>query len=158
VSRCLHLPEDLTPKLKAAGAHGSIDPASFKTHGVVRTDWHFSPGMVLACRYFLISIGGYDEFYENWGCEDDDLIKRLSFLGLHPESIGDRTFYLHQWHPRHQGMDSEVTQSAIAANRTYLRSTNTIRRNPDGWGRARARRFLGGEEEDLWIGGTAPNS
>jgi glycosyltransferase involved in cell wall biosynthesis len=44
-------------------------------------------------------VNGYDEAFEGWGCEDDDLGMRLRRLGLRVRSILARTAPVHLWHP-----------------------------------------------------------
>ena len=44
-------------------------------------------------------VNGYDEQFVGWGCEDDDLRLRLRRAGMRIESIMDRTFTYHLWHP-----------------------------------------------------------
>ena len=45
-------------------------------------------------------VNGYDEDFEGWGCEDDDLGLRLRKTGLRIESIMRWTRAYHVWHPR----------------------------------------------------------
>jgi glycosyltransferase involved in cell wall biosynthesis len=49
-------------------------------------------------------VNGYDETFEGWGCEDDDLRLRLRRAGVRIESILRWTNTFHLWHP------SEPTQ------------------------------------------------
>ncbi len=44
-------------------------------------------------------INGYDENFEGWGCEDDDLRCRLHAAGVRIESILRWTHTYHLWHP-----------------------------------------------------------
>lgn len=44
-------------------------------------------------------VNGVDERFVGWGQEDDDLGLRLRAAGVKLESIVDRTFSLHVWHP-----------------------------------------------------------
>ncbi len=44
-------------------------------------------------------INGYDENFEGWGCEDDDLRHRLRQSGIGVASILRWTFTFHLWHP-----------------------------------------------------------
>ena len=44
-------------------------------------------------------MNGYDENFEGWGCEDDDLRLRLRRAGVRIESILSRTHTYHLWHP-----------------------------------------------------------
>ena len=51
-------------------------------------------------------VNGYDENFEGWGCEDDDLRYRLRRAGVRIRSILRWTHTYHLWHP------SEVTAPA----------------------------------------------
>ena len=44
-------------------------------------------------------VNGYDETFEGWGCEDDDLRLRLRRAGVRVESILRWTNTFHLWHP-----------------------------------------------------------
>jgi glycosyltransferase involved in cell wall biosynthesis len=44
-------------------------------------------------------VNGYDENFEGWGCEDDDLRWRLRRAGVRIESILRWTHTFHLWHP-----------------------------------------------------------
>lgn len=50
-------------------------------------------------RHDFERVNGFDEKFVGWGQEDDDLGLRLKAAGLRLESILDRTFSLHVWHP-----------------------------------------------------------
>ncbi len=52
---------------------------------------------VWRCDYQRVN--GYDEQFEGWGCEDDDLGMRLRRLGIRVRSILGRTSPIHLWHP-----------------------------------------------------------
>lgn len=45
-------------------------------------------------------VNGYDEAFEGWGCEDDDLRLRLRQAGMKIRSIGVLTHTYHLWHPK----------------------------------------------------------
>jgi GT2 family glycosyltransferase len=44
-------------------------------------------------------VNGFDEQFEGWGCEDDDLGRRLRVAGVRTISVLDRTRVYHLWHP-----------------------------------------------------------
>lgn len=44
-------------------------------------------------------LGGFDETFEFWGIEDDDLHEREKILGLSHRWLEDEVRVLHQWHP-----------------------------------------------------------
>jgi len=67
-------------------------------------------------------VNGYDEEYEGWGCEDDDLRLRLRRSGTRIRSILRWTRTYHLWHPR-----GETTPSSWKAGRNVRRLTEGIR-------------------------------
>lgn len=50
-------------------------------------------------RSDFATVNGYDENFEGWGCEDDDLRIRLRMSGVGIESILRWTHTYHLWHP-----------------------------------------------------------
>lgn len=50
----------------------------------------------------LLAINGFDEAYEGWGQEDDDLSRRLRAAGVRPMSLIGRARVVHQHHTRTQ--------------------------------------------------------
>jgi glycosyltransferase involved in cell wall biosynthesis len=50
-------------------------------------------------RSDYLRVNGYDENFQGWGCEDDDLRLRLRSAGVRIHSILDRTWTYHLWHP-----------------------------------------------------------
>lgn len=56
-------------------------------------------GLLVVESEHLKSINGYDEFYQVWGAEDDDVLKRLILIGLNRMHISvDEVEVIHQWH------------------------------------------------------------
>lgn len=45
-------------------------------------------------------VNGYDEQFQGWGCEDDDLTRRLRGVGVRIRWINRWTCGYHLWHPR----------------------------------------------------------
>jgi hypothetical protein len=80
------------------------------------------PSIVAVSREALALVGGYDEAFRLWGSEDEDLFRRLRSLGLEPYDVSHRTSYLHQWHSKHEGVESAKLQGQIRANRERLRA------------------------------------
>jgi glycosyltransferase involved in cell wall biosynthesis len=62
-------------------------------------------------------VNGFDENFEGWGGEDDDLGRRLRRAGVRLESIVAHTYSYHLWHPRDATAPDKVKQ---AANTKYL--------------------------------------
>jgi predicted glycosyltransferase involved in capsule biosynthesis len=96
-------------------------------------------------RKYYFQIRGYEENYLAWGCEDDDLIKRLGMIGLEAKDISDQTSFLHQWHEMYEGLD-ENDKKNIEKNKAYFKNTTSVLRNKKGWGRVS--KFEGLESDD----------
>ena len=145
-SVCSWLPDSCTPELESAAAAGRpVDTAALKPLGRLRI-LPYGTGVVVGRTCFFHAIRGYDEFYELYGAEDDDLARRFEFLGLRPISIHEASYYLHQWHPRREGVQSEGLAEVRARNNEHLAKSTSIVRNPRGWG----------EERPAYISGSAP--
>ena len=52
-----------------------------------------------AWRADLLAINGWNEEYEGWGAEDDDLVARLGFLGRTGRSVRFGAILFHLYHP-----------------------------------------------------------
>jgi glycosyltransferase involved in cell wall biosynthesis len=62
-------------------------------------------------------VNGFDENFCGWGGEDDDLGRRLRKAGMRLQSIVNRTFSFHLWHPRDT---TAPAQLRTAQNTQYL--------------------------------------
>ena len=62
-------------------------------------------------------VNGFDENFQGWGGEDDDLGRRLRRAGIRLESIVLRTHSYHLWHERDLTAPDKVK---LAANTVYL--------------------------------------
>lgn len=62
-------------------------------------------------------VNGFDENFEGWGGEDDDLGRRLRSAGVRLQSIIGHTHSYHLWHERDVTAPSKVKS---AANTQYL--------------------------------------
>lgn len=132
---CVYLPESCREDLEAGSRDGThLDLDRLKGLGSVKPDGWLSTGMVVTYTRFFHEIRGYDEFYHTYGAEDSDLAQRFFNLGLRRVSIAPRTFYLHQWHEKFEGVLGERLQETIQRNVAYCQNTHSIRRNPAGWG------------------------
>lgn len=128
------LPESEMPGLQSAAAEGrAVDAAALKSLGVVRIR-PYNTGLVAGRTCYFHALRGYDEFYQLYGAEDDDLAARLQNLGLRHVDISDRTFYLHQWHPRREGVKGDALAEAVQRNKDYFKATRSLVRNLAGWG------------------------
>ena len=86
-----------------------------------------------AHRQFFFDARGYDEAFQHWGAEDDDMRSRAIRYGLTPHWISPQTSMLHQWHPttKHQRPWRKRWNQA----RLYLTRWK-IKKNPKQWGGA----------------------
>lgn len=82
-----------------------------------RARWHtfirhrdrprFIGGNVGIWRSDFERVNGYDENFQGWGCEDEDLSYRLRLAGIRTHSIMRWACPIHVWHPR------DVTAPAV---------------------------------------------
>jgi glycosyltransferase involved in cell wall biosynthesis len=113
---CVRLPEETSAQLDAATIAttdlAALTPASERRLLAqrFRKAWwqaalrHPSKPRLVGCNYGIWrrdfeTINGCDERFVGWGQEDDDLGLRLRAAGVRLESILDRTWSLHVWHP-----------------------------------------------------------
>lgn len=89
-------------------------------------------GINASYTFFYQLIRGYDEFFEGWGSEDNDLQTRFHQLGLDILSIYPDAVYLHQWHPKGEGVGD--FHGSARRNKEYLEKQRSIFRNRTGWG------------------------
>ena len=83
---------------------------------------------------FFKEIRGYDENYSIWGIEDDDILKRFILNGIKLIDLSDKTSFIHQWHPKYEGVDRKIVLRNIYKNKNYFLTHNSIKRNPNKWG------------------------
>lgn len=69
-------------------------------------------GAVAINRDDFVAINGYDELYQGWGNEDDDLGRRLYAAGVRGKNPFYDVFPLHLFHPPHH-------QDGARANKAY---------------------------------------
>lgn len=74
-------------------------------------------------------VNGYDERFEGWGCEDDDLRLRLRRAGVRIRSILGHTFTYHLWHPNES---TNPTHWRQGPNVAYLRRAARLTRCRNG--------------------------
>ena len=113
---CARLPEDTSARLDTATIAStdlaSLAPASERQLLAKRFRkawWHatlrhpskprLAGGNCGMWRRDFEAVNGCDERFVGWGQEDDDLGLRLRAAGVRLESILDRTWSLHVWHP-----------------------------------------------------------
>ena len=66
-------------------------------------------------RHDYERVNGYDENFQGWGCEDDDLRYRLRKAGVGIDSILRWTHTYHLWHPADTTMPANWKQGANVA-------------------------------------------
>ncbi len=85
--RCYYLPESATAN-------------NFKTKAILEKAVHAYVGLCCVQADILKQINGFDEFYQVWGAEDDDLYNRLQLAGLQRKQTDAAELAVyHQWHP-----------------------------------------------------------
>lgn len=55
-------------------------------------------GALLLSRELFSYLNGYDEFYEIWGVEDNDILKRIQLSNYKIEFCSDKNLIWHIWH------------------------------------------------------------
>jgi hypothetical protein len=119
---------------RIAETGAELDIARWKGSCTPRLGWAMHPSIVVTFTAFLQLIRGYDEYYELWGREDADLMRRLDYLGLNPLAPGPDSFYLHQWHPKYDGIPAEAHATQLRRNTIYMGRAHSIVRNDRSWG------------------------
>jgi glycosyltransferase involved in cell wall biosynthesis len=109
----------------------------WKDMSAPRYEW-LHPSICMTYTSCFQLIRGYDEFYELWGGEDDDLMRRFVDLGLLTTALDSDSFYLHQWHPKFSGLVTGRDSEPVQRNEAYLRSHHSLLRNQADWGLAAA--------------------
>lgn len=132
-SQMLDLEQDTLPLLIRLNEENLDVPyAELEKLGVARGAGDKHPGTFGSATLFFQQIRGYDEQYEEWGWEDNDIKQRFLHFGLDLISISDKARFLHQWHPKGEGVQ-DWTQSR-ERNQRYFENNSTIVRNPVRWG------------------------
>jgi glycosyltransferase involved in cell wall biosynthesis len=135
-SRMLDLPEHTAEALRLASlSEPSLRFHELKQSSSARHSWASHPSIAMTYTSFYHYIRGYDEFYELWGSEDDDLFSRLTKLGLERIVLtSDEAFYLHQWHAKYESIPAEGREQVVKRNAERWRRMQTIVRNDASWG------------------------
>jgi glycosyltransferase involved in cell wall biosynthesis len=91
-----------------------------------------SRGLLVVNRKQVLELQGYDPFSQHWGCEDDDMCKRLIASGLTQNYLDLSQFLsLHQWHAE---SNSKWPASWYLHMLMYCNENTQIKRNPAGFG------------------------
>lgn len=132
-SRVMDLSENSTGELHAIAEQDLPIPfQALIEQATARSAGHENAGINGSYTLFYQHIHGYDEFFEGWGSEDYDLMRRFQRLGLDVRSISAKASYLHQWHPKGEGI-ADFSEAA-RRNREYYESNKSIFRNKPRWG------------------------
>lgn len=86
-------------------------------------------GNFSAWRRDIEAINGFDENYNGWGCEDDDVGIRLHQRGVRVYSIRRHTRTFHLWHPP---VDSVPAKIRLGRNFEYFRRRGRLTRCRNG--------------------------
>ncbi|MCW8927220.1 MAG: glycosyltransferase [Gammaproteobacteria bacterium] len=71
-------------------------------------------------------VNGFDEGYQGWGHEDDDLGWRLYAAGIQGKNVFDSEYSLHQYHPPHRAPGERV-------NKDYFENRKIAARKGEFW-------------------------
>lgn len=131
----LDLPEQTAGILEESARTGSeLQFGSWKRWCRPRHDHPFHPSICATYTAFFHVVRGYDEFYEVWGNEDEDLYRRFRYLGLTPRRPRRGSFYMHQWHAESaRGRDGKNADQ-VRRNQLYVTRARSILRNDGNWG------------------------
>lgn len=139
-SSMLDLPEESVEVVKdAARSGGPLALDRWKEWCSPRFGSPFHHSIALTYTAFFQLIRGYDEYYEVWGAEDRDLMRRFRYLGLRLQALNSGSFYLHQWHPKFEGVPGGERAPVIRRNHAHLLRNHSIVRNDGNWGTAQPR-------------------
>jgi hypothetical protein len=144
----LDLPEDSVGHVRAVADAGSpLRLDEWRRSSAPRNDWATHPSITATFSAYYQMVRGFDEFFELWGSEDVDMMRRLKRLGLDRLALpSDDAFYLHQWHPKYENLLAGTVgqrEMTIRRNADHYRRSNTILRNPEAWGTGVVRDRLG---------------
>jgi len=127
--KMLDLPEAaVTDEIDIAQTYAQLK--TMASYGLSRdTLWYNFYGLSICMveKEFLREVRGFDETFTLWGCEDDELARRLEWLGIAKCRISDETSFLHQWHPKYEGVsDRSDLKEKIKLNREYFKKSKKL--------------------------------
>jgi GT2 family glycosyltransferase len=105
-------------------------------------------GVFGAWRSDLLAVNGFDEAYQGWGNEDDDLGLRLHRYGVRGRNVFDAVYPLHLYHPPHHA-------AGVRTNKEYYDRRMAEIRQGEYRARDGVESPLGGDESvvtELWRG------
>jgi hypothetical protein len=142
----LDLPEGSVDAWRAVALdEAPLDVPSWREQCAPRLDRELHSSIAITYSAYFQLIRGYDEHYEGWGREDADLMRRFRALGLQRRALASSSFYLHQWHPKFEGLTDDEQTRSIERNAGHYRTHRSIVRNGRDWGLG-GRLTFGGQE------------
>lgn len=123
--------------MKSALEDEPLEVDRWKKWAEVRYGWGLHPSILCTYTAYFHMLRGYDEFYKVWGSEDEDMMRRFESMGLRRKRGGEDSFYLHQWHPKFEGIEESGRSRTIAENKAYLNRRSSLIRNGLDWGQAK---------------------
>ena len=121
--RCLYLPEGYNYK---NDDWSKLNTKEYKNSGNSR-------GLLIVSKKDFDQVNGYDEYYQQWGIEDDDIDKRLKLLNLRQYYLSENeTISLHQWHKESY---TNVPTIWYLQMLNYFEQNEDIKRNKSGFGK-----------------------
>lgn len=75
---------------------------------------HRAKGISLYPKSALEAINGFDEFFNCWGSEDEDIINRLRLYGLEVSFYNENTLVYHQYHKPFKEMKHKLLSSDLS--------------------------------------------
>ncbi len=97
----------------------SVLNKSFKEYNINFRSSEGATGMTFFKTKDLLSINGYDEFYNGWGSEDTDVHTRLKNAGFAVNFFDGEILMLHQWHEKEYR-----TKGSLEPFHSYLEQIN----------------------------------
>jgi len=90
-----------------------------------------TPGLVICDRDDFNLVGGYDETFEGWGCEDNDLVARLQFAGRQGRLLPETQYSLleHDDSARTQHYSIDDKWLSLRINGMYFQIKTDIARS-----------------------------
>ena len=142
-SAMLDLPEESADILERAARMGEdVQFDTWKQWCRPRHNWTHHPSICMTYTVLYQAVRGYDEYYEAWGWEDGDLMKRFVYLGLRPTAPDAGCFYMHQWHAESERGRDGGNAEQVRRNKLHFRKTHSILRNDCNWGGVTSRRVV----------------
>jgi len=115
----------------------------FDDYSIAFTSSIGAQGLSLFPTQALLSIRGFDEFFNFWGSEDEDVHARLKLSGLKVDFFDRKVLMLHQWHPTYRnslkkGITTTLQHNTISKiNQEHFKMNALLKSsvvNNENWG------------------------